>query len=77
MGTEQDGWLISARWGAQGTHLGERIYNKPPSHSCQLWGITQWRVNSSIIEAEGQLFDGFDLIMQITQARNNSSQVCL
>ena len=69
MGNEHDGWLISARWSAEGTHLGDGIYKKPSNASCQLWGITQWRVSSGVIEAEWQLFNEFDLIMQITKAR--------
>ena len=72
MGNERDGWLISTRWSAEGTHLGDGIYKKPTSHFCQLWGITQWRVKSSVIEAEWQLFNEFDLIMQITKARKNN-----
>ena len=69
MGNERDGWLISARWSAEGKHLGDGIYKKPSNASCQLWGITQWLVSSGVIEAEWQLFNEFDLIMQITKAR--------
>ena len=72
MGNERDGWLISARWSAEGTHLGDGIYKKPTRQSCQLWGITQWRVSSAVIEAEWQLFNEFDLIMQIAKARKNN-----
>lgn len=71
MGNEDDGWLISTRWSADGTHLGAGIYKKPTNGKCQLWGITQWRVRSQIIEAEWQLFNEFDLIMQITRARKH------
>ena len=49
MGNERDGWLISARWSAEGKHLGDGIYKKPSNASCQLWGITQWRVSSGVI----------------------------
>ena len=69
MGNERDGWLISVRWSAEGKHLGDGIYKKPSNASCQLWGITQWRVSSGVIEAEWQLFNEFDLIMQITKAQ--------
>ena len=71
MGNERDGWLISARWSAEGKHLGDGIYKEPTGASCQLWGITQWRVRAGVIEAEWQLFNEFDLIMQITKAKYN------
>ena len=71
MGNERDGWLISARWSAEGKHLGDGIYKESTSVSCQLWGITQWRVRAGVIEAEWQLFNEFDLIMQITEAKQN------
>ena len=71
MGNERDGWLISARWSAEGKHLGDGIYKEPTGASCQLWGITQWRVRAGVIEAEWQLFNEFDLIMQITKAKHN------
>ena len=71
IGNEDDGWLISTRWSADGTHLGASIYKEPTGGKCQLWGITQWRVRSQIIEAEWQLFNEFDLIMQITRAREH------
>ena len=29
MGNERDGWLISARWSAEGKHLGDAIYKEP------------------------------------------------
>ena len=72
MGNENDGWLISTRWSAEGIHLGDGIYKKPSNASCQLWGITQWRVRSGVIEEEWQLFNEFDLIMQITEAKRKA-----
>ena len=69
MGNEADGWLISTRWSAEGTHSGGSLYRDPTGARCQIWGITQWRVSNGTIEHEWQLFNEFDLMMQIANAR--------
>ena len=68
MGNELDGWLISTRWSAEGTHLGDGIYRNPTGRTCQLWGITQWQVLNGVIQKEWQLFNELDLMMQILAA---------
>ena len=68
MGNELDGWLISTRWSAEGTHLGEGVYRSPTDKTCQLWGITQWEVLNGVIQKEWQLFNELDLMMQILAA---------
>ena len=68
MGNELDGWLISTRWSAEGTHLGDGIYQSPTGRTCQLWGITQWQVLNGVIQKEWQLFNELDLMMQILAA---------
>ena len=65
MGNELDGWLISTRWSAEGTHLGKGIYRSPSGKTCQMWGITQWQVLNGIVQKEWQLFNELDLMMQI------------
>ena len=65
MGNELDGWLISTRWSAEGTHLGKGIYRSPSGKICQMWGITQWQVLNGIVQKEWQLFNELDLMMQI------------
>ena len=65
MGNELDGWLISTRWSAEGTHLGNGIYRSPSGRTCQMWGITQWQVLNGIVQKEWQLFNELDLMMQI------------
>ena len=65
MGNELDGWLISTRWSAEGTHLGKGIYRSPSGRTCQMWGITQWQVLNGIVQKEWQLFNELDLMMQI------------
>lgn len=69
MGNANDGWLMSTRWSAQATHSGDGHYRAPTNAECQIWGITQWRVKDDQIEQEWQLFNEFDLIMQIERAR--------
>ncbi|MEX0318113.1 MAG: ester cyclase [Ruegeria sp.] len=73
MGNEQDGWLISTRWSAEGTHKGDTdMYRAATGAACQIWGITQWRVRDGRVEQEWQLFNELDLMMQIAKARRNA-----
>ena len=69
MGNAADGWLISSRWSAEGTHAGGTLYRDPTGTTCQIWGITQWRVEAGKIRREWQLFNELDLMMQIAAAR--------
>lgn len=73
MGNDADGWLISTRWSAEGTHSGGTLYREPTGAACQIWGITQWRVQNGIVEQEWQLFNEFDLMMQIARARSRGA----
>ena len=70
MGNDADGWLISTRWSAEGTHSGNTIYREPTGKHCQIWGITQWRVEDGRVVREWQLFNEFDLMMQIEGTRH-------
>ena len=70
MGNEADGYLVSTRWSAEGSHSGGTLYRDPTGAPCQLWGITQWRIEDGKIRQEWQLFNEFDLMMQIVDARN-------
>lgn len=69
MGNDADGWLISTRWSAEGTHEGGTLYREPSGARCQIWGITQWQVAAGKITKEWQLFNELDLMMQIAAAR--------
>ena len=71
MGNADDGYLISTRWSAEATHSGDGLYRAPTGAACQIWGITQWRVKDGTIEQEWQLFNEFDLMMQIAAARRH------
>ena len=69
MGNDKNGYLISTRWSAEGTHTGDGIYRTATGARCQVWGITQWRVANDRIEQEWQLFNELDLMMQIASAQ--------
>ncbi|MEM6897672.1 MAG: ester cyclase, partial [Pseudomonadota bacterium] len=71
MGNDADGYLISTRWSAEGTHGGGMLYGDPTQARCQIWGITQQRVTGGVVEQEWQLFNELDLMMQIAKARQN------
>ena len=73
MGNEDEGWLISTRWSAEGTHTGGDLYRAPTGAACQIWGITQQRVKDGVVEQEWQLFNELDLMMQIAKARQNGA----
>ena len=69
MGNDGDGWLVATRWSADGTHDRGGHFGDPTGAACQLWGITQHRVESGRIRKEWQLFNEFDLMMQVARAR--------
>ncbi|MBD0865075.1 MAG: ester cyclase [Rhodobacteraceae bacterium] len=69
MGNPTEGYLISTRWSAEGTHADGTLYRDPTDHKCQIWGITQWRVQDDKVVQEWQLFNELDLMMQIAKAR--------
>jgi len=69
MGNEEQGYLTSERWSAEGTHLGQGLYGAPTERRVQLWGITQHRIVDGKIVGEWTLFNELDLLMQINSAR--------
>ena len=71
MGNDAEGYLVSTRWTADATHAGGTLYREPTGAACQIWGITQWRVKDGKVEQEWQLFNEFDLMMQIARARGD------
>ncbi len=74
MGNDDQGYLISTRWSAEGTHTGGGLYREPSEARCQIWGITQWRVKNERIEQEWQLFNELDLMMQIASVRQKRAE---
>ncbi|MEL7027323.1 MAG: ester cyclase, partial [Pseudomonadota bacterium] len=71
MGNDAEGYLISTRWSAEGTHTAGTAYRAPTGARCQIWGITQQRVKAGQVEQEWQLFNELDLMMQIAKARQD------
>ena len=65
MGNDDDGYLTSERWSAEGTHSGHGIYGEPGGKSVQIWGITQHHIVAGKIVSEWMLFNELDLMMQI------------
>ncbi|MDE2791619.1 MAG: ester cyclase [Paracoccaceae bacterium] len=70
MGNDSDGWLISTRWSAEGTHESGGHFGDATGTECQIWGITQCQVKNGRIRKEWQLFNEFDLMMQISRDRH-------
>ena len=69
MGNETEGFLVSVRWSAVGTHAGAGIYGPPTSLPVQVWGITQQQIVNGRIVAEWMLFNELDLMMQLAAGR--------
>ena len=65
MGNEQDGYLVSIRWGAIGAHKGNGYYGAPPDKECYIWGITQWQIENNKIIKEWTAFNEFGILMQL------------
>ena len=65
MGNTQDGYLVSVRWGAVGTHKGNGIYGPPTNRECYLWGITQWEIKDNKIVKEWTGFNELAILMQL------------
>jgi predicted ester cyclase len=65
MGNDDDGYLTSERWSAEGTHSGAGVYGEPSGKTVQIWGITQHHIIKGKIVAEWMLFNELDLMMQL------------
>ena len=65
MGNEYDGYLVSVRWGAIGTHKGNGSYGPPTDKECYIWGITQWYIENNKIIKEWTVFNEFGILVQL------------
>ena len=65
MGNDKEGYLVSIRWGAVGTHKGNGIYGDPSNKECYLWGITQWEIKDNKIVKEWTGFNELAILIQI------------
>jgi predicted ester cyclase len=65
MGNDDDGYLVSVRWSAQGTHRGHGLYGPPTGRETHIWGITQWAIKNGRIENEWTMFNELGVLMQL------------
>ena len=65
MGNPRDGYLVTVRWSAVGTHKGHGPYGEPTGKEVRLTGITQWEIEHGRIRNEWMLFNEFGVLMQI------------
>ena len=65
MGNDRDGYLVSVRWSALGTHRGFGVYGAPTGRRVSIWGISQHRIAGGRIAEEWTLFNEFEVLQQI------------
>lgn len=65
MGNEAEGYRVSARWSAAGTHRGWAMYGNPTGRRVHLWGISQLYIIGGKITEEWMMFNEFDVLAQI------------
>jgi predicted ester cyclase len=65
MGNPADGYAVSVRWSAAGTHRGAGIYGMATGRPVSLWGINQYEIVQGRIQAEWTMFNEFQLLQQI------------
>ncbi len=65
MGNPEEGFQVSIRWGAQGTHRGNGPYGEPTGREVNLWGISQWKMKDGRVEQEWMMFNEFGILQQI------------
>jgi predicted ester cyclase len=65
MGNEVEGFSVSARWTALGTHRGYGLYGTPTGRRVHIWGISQLYIAGGRITEEWALFNEFDVLAQL------------
>ncbi len=65
MGNDVDGYAVSVRWSASGTHRGYGLYGKPSGRRVFLWGLSQLYFQQGRIVEEWMLFNEMDVMAQI------------
>lgn len=65
MGNEDEGYRVSLRWSAQGTHRGYALYGAPTQRRVHLWGINQLYLRAGQITQDWQMFNEFDVLAQL------------
>jgi predicted ester cyclase len=65
MGNEADGFRVSVRWTATGTHRGHALYGEPTGRRVHLWGLSQLYFEQGQIVEDWMLFNEFDVMAQV------------
>jgi predicted ester cyclase len=65
MGNEQEGFRVSVRWTAIGTHRGYGLYGRPTGRRVHLWGLSQLYIQGGRIVEDWMLFNEFDVMAQL------------
>lgn len=67
MGNARDGFVVSTRWSATGTHRGNGVYGEPTGKQVSLWGISQWAIEDGQVVKEWAMFNEFGILMQLAR----------
>ena len=65
MGNERDGFRVSVRWTALGTHRGWSLYGEPTGRRVHLWALQQLYIHGGAIVEDWMLFNEFDVLAQL------------
>ena len=68
MGNAEEGYLVSIRWSALGTHRGNGPYGEPTGREVHLWGINQWILEDGQVQKEWMMFNEFGVLMQLCKS---------
>lgn len=65
MGNDDEGYRVSVRWTALGTHRGWALYGEPTGRRVHIWGLQQLYIQRGRIVEDWMLFNEFEVIAQI------------
>ena len=65
MGNDDEGYRVSVRWTALGTHRGWSLYGDPTGRRVHIWGLQQIYIERGEIVEDWMLFNEFDVLAQI------------
>ena len=65
MGNDEEGYRVSVRWTAQGTHRGWSLYGEPTGRRVYIWGLQQLYIQRGQIVEDWMLFNEFEVMSQI------------
>ncbi len=65
MGNDREGYSVSLRWTAVGTHRGNGIYGAPTNRRALIWGISQYHIRGGLIQEEWTVFNEFEVLQQL------------